>query len=55
MKDIRMLIKMLKPKHIIPTHGTPEQEKPAIEIAEKLGYKFGKTVHLSKDGKLLKF
>ncbi len=54
-EDIRMLIKMLKPEHIIPTHGTPEQEKPAIEIAEKLGYKFGKTVHLSKDGKLLKF
>jgi ribonuclease J len=53
--DIKMLIQMLKPEHIIPTHGTPEQERPAVEIAKKMGYKEGKTVHLSQDGKVLKF
>ena len=53
--DIRMLIEMVKPEHIIPTHGYPAQEMPAIELAKKLGYKEGKTVYLSQDGKVLKF
>jgi len=54
-EDIKMLIEMTKPEYIIPTHGTPEQETPAINIAESLGYKYGKNIHLSQDGKLLKF
>ena len=54
-EDIKMLINMLKPEHIIPSHGTPEQEKPAVSIAEGLGYKFGKSVHMCQDGKVLKF
>ena len=54
-EDIKMLINMIKPKNIIPTHGTPEQEKPAVNIAEKLGYKYGENVLLSQDGKVLKF
>ena len=54
-EDIKMLIEMIKPKHIIPSHGSPEQEKPAIEIAKKLGYIEGKNVYLSQDGKVLKF
>ena len=53
--DIKMLIEMVKPENVIPTHGSPAQEKPAIEIAKKLGYKEGKNVYLSQDGKVLKF
>ena len=53
-EDIRMMIKMLKPEQIIPTHGTPEQELPAVRIAQSLGYKYGKNIHLFKDGKVLK-
>ncbi len=54
-EDIKMLIEMIKPEHIIPSHGEPEQTEPAIAIAEKLGYKEGKNVYLSQDGKVLKF
>ena len=54
-EDIKMLIEMIKPEHIIPTHGTPEQEKPAVELAKKMGYTEGKNVYLSQDGKVLKF
>lgn len=54
-EDIRMMIKMLRPKQIIPTHGTHEQEFPAIRIAQGLGYEYGKNIHLSRDGKVLKF
>ena len=46
---------MTKPKNIIPAHGTHEQEKPAVDIAKKLGYKYGENVFLSRDGKVLKF
>ncbi len=53
--DIELMIKMLKPEQIIPTHGTHEQEFPAIRIAQRYGYEFGKNIHLSKEGKVLKF
>lgn len=54
-EDLRDLIEMLKPKHVIPAHGTLQQETPLIELAKELGYKFGETSHLSSNGKVLKF
>jgi len=54
-EDLRDFIEMLKPKHIIPTHGTHKQEMPMIDIAKEFGYKFGETSHLTSDGKVLKF
>ena len=54
-EDLRDMIEMLKPKNIIPAHGTMQQETPLVELAKELGYKFGETVHLSSDGKVLKF
>jgi len=54
-EDIRDLIEMLRPKHVIPAHGTLQQEAPLVELAKELGYRFGETVHLSSDGKVLRF
>jgi len=54
-EDLRDLIKILKPKHIIPAHGSLKQESPMIELASEIGYKMGKTSHLSSNGKVLKF
>ena len=54
-EDLRDIIEMLKPKHVIPAHGTLQQETPLIELAKELGYKFGETSHLSPNGKVLKF
>ena len=54
-EDLRDLIEMLRPKHVVPAHGTLQQETPLIELAKELGYKFGETSHLSSDGKVLKF
>ena len=54
-EDLRDLIEMLRPKHVIPAHGTLQQEAPLIELAKEIGYKFGETAHLSSDGKVLKF
>ncbi len=54
-EDLRELIRMAKPEHIIPAHGTLQQETPLIELANDFGYNFGETSHLSSDGKVLKF
>ncbi len=53
-EDLRDLLEILKPKHIIPAHGTLQQETPMIELASEFGYKFGETSHLSSNGKVLK-
>lgn len=54
-EDMRDLLRMVRPEHVIPTHGTLQQETPLIELATEFGYKFGETSHLSSDGKVLKF
>lgn len=54
-EDLREILDVLKPKHIIPAHGTLQQETPMIDLANEFGYKFGETSHLTSNGKLLKF
>lgn len=52
-EDLREMIRMLKPKHIIPAHGSLEQEAPMIDLSKEFGYKLGETAHLTTDGKKL--
>ncbi len=52
-EDLRDLIEMTMPKHIIPAHGDLEKVAPMAELATELGYKLGKTVHLVQDGQRL--
>lgn len=54
-EDLRDLIEILQPEHIIPAHGEHKKTIPMIELAGELGYKSGQTVHLSSNGKVLKF
>jgi len=54
-EDLRDLLEILKPKHVIPAHGTLQQETPMVELASEFGYKLGETSHLSSNGKVLKF
>jgi len=54
-EDLRDFLEILKPKHVIPAHGTLQFETPFIELASEFGYKFGETSHLSSNGKVLKF
>lgn len=53
-ENLREMIEMLNPKHIIPAHGTLQQETPMIELSSEFGYEFGETSHLVTNGKLLK-
>ena len=50
-EDHREIINMLKPKHILPIHGDREITKGLETLAEEIGYKLNKTVHLGADGK----
>ena len=53
-EDLRDLVQMLEPEHIIPAHGSAEQEMPMVELAEEIGYKSQESVHLSSNGKVVK-
>lgn len=53
-EDLRDLVEMLKPQHIIPAHGSLEQEAPMAELAEEMGYNIKESVHLSKNGNVIK-
>lgn len=45
-EDIRELIKLLNPEHIIPSHGDLSKTEAGAQLAQELGYKLNKTVHL---------
>ncbi len=48
-EDLRDLINMVNPKHIIPAHGNLEMREPLLDLALEIGYDKNK-VHLSNDG-----
>ena len=54
-EDLRDLVEILKPKNIIPAHGSLKQEMPMVELSTELGYKSGKNVFLSANGRVIKF
>jgi len=54
-EDLREIMRMVNPEHLIPAHGTMQQETPLIDLSKEFGYKFGETAHLSSNGKVLKF
>ena len=53
-EDHRDMLMLLKPKNLIPSHGPYEIVKGAEELAVSMGYVKGKTVHILKNGKILK-
>ncbi|MBN1923762.1 MAG: RNase J family beta-CASP ribonuclease [Nanoarchaeota archaeon] len=53
-EDHRDLLKMVKPKHYIPSHGTLQKLASAVELAIEEGYKLGENAHLLQDGQRLK-
>lgn len=52
-EDIRDLIRMLNPQHIIPSHGELKKQTAAAELAQEMGYKLQKTVHLMQNGQAI--
>lgn len=48
-EDLRDLIKLVRPKHVIPAHGNKEMELALADLAYEEGYKKDK-VHVMKNG-----
>jgi len=53
-EDLRDLISMLNPEHIIPAHGSLMQLTPMMDLAKEMGYKPGKDCHLMQNGQKLR-
>lgn len=47
------LLRMVKPEHVIPAHGTMEMHTAYVEMAEDTGYEFGETAHILRNGQEL--
>ncbi|MDY0387821.1 MAG: RNase J family beta-CASP ribonuclease [Methanolobus sp.] len=47
------LLKMLKPEHVVPAHGTIQMHSEYIQMAEDAGYILGDTLHLLRNGEEL--
>jgi len=52
-EDLREIIRLLNPQHIIPSHGGHDKTEPMMELANEMGYKSGKQCHLLSDGDVL--
>ena len=52
-EDIKDLINMVKPKHIIPSHGDLRMRSALADFASKMGYTVGKEIHLLSNGERL--
>ena len=51
-EDARILINLIKPEHIILSHGDPDKVKGNKEVAKGLGYK-DSNIHIVRDGESL--
>ena len=49
-EDIRELIELLNPEHVIPSHGSYQQLLPMRELGKEMGYKMDKNFHLLQNG-----
>jgi ribonuclease J len=52
-EDLREILKIVQPQHIIPSHGGFDKTKPMEELCQEMGYKSGKQIHLMSDGEVL--
>ncbi len=52
-EDLRDLIRLTNPKHIIPSHGDLKKTTAGARLAEEMGYKLNQTVHLAQNGQVI--
>src|SRR3989344_138036 len=52
-EDLRDLLKLVRPEHVIPSHGELKKREAGANLAQEMDYKLGKTVHLIDNGHVL--
>lgn len=53
-EDLRELIKLVKPQHIIPFHGDTDKTEPMAFLSQEMGFRMNKQIHLMQDGGVVK-
>jgi ribonuclease J len=53
LEDHWELLRMVRPEHVIPAHGTMDMHTAYVEMAEDTGYLFGETAHILRNGQEL--
>ena len=53
-EDLRDLINLVKPQHIIPAHGEPRMLSALSDLAVEMGYKKGNNVHVMGNGERIR-
>lgn len=53
-EDLRDLIKILQPHHILPAHGDLSKTASLAALAGEMGYELGKNVHILQNGQSIK-
>lgn len=53
-EDLRDLIKLTKPQHVIPSHGDYPKLKAGLDLAVEMGYKKGVDAHIMTNAQKLK-
>ncbi len=54
-EDLRDLINMVRPEHIIPAHGDFTMISALTDLAIEMGYELGKSVHIMQNGQRISF
>jgi ribonuclease J len=54
-EDLRDLITLVRPKHIIPAHGDFTMITALTDLCIEMGYRVGENVHIMKDGQKVRF
>ena len=49
-EDLRDLIKLTQPEHVIPSHGELAKRSAGAKLAQEMGFTLNKTVHLVDNG-----
>ena len=53
-EDLRELINLVKPEHIIPAHGEKGMTSALASLAIEMGYRIGENVHVMGDGERIR-
>ncbi len=52
-EDLRDLIKLTNPEHVIPSHGDLKKLTAGANLAQEMGYKLNKTAHLMQNASMI--
>ena len=52
-EDLRDIMRIVSPQHVIPSHGGPDKTQPMVDLVKEMGYNIGKQCHLMQDGGVL--